>query len=640
MTAAEILGANGPFVSLIEGFSPRPVQLELARAVEKTLVKRQTLIAESGTGTGKTFAYLVPVLQQSGKVLLSTGTRHLQDQLFFRDLPQVRQATGSHSHAVILKGRANYLCHYRLANCSAHPAYDRAQMQAQLDEILHWSVQTEDGDIAEVSGVLDTAAIWPLITSTTDNCLGSKCPDFKRCHVQQVRNEAQEADLVVINHHLFFSDLLLQEQGFGRILPDTEATVFDEAHLLPDIASRFLGQSVSTRQFLLLAQDSLVEERLTASAVAELPECAYALETASARFRMLLPSGSGRMGEGEVFSSAKQDGSARDLLNALRQLTACLEVIAEVSDGLHRCWQRSQQLLEVVGQLREHDKTQVAWLEYWPQSFRWHLTPLDIAARLQQTFAADQAWVFTSATLAVKQDLQHFEQQLGLKEANFLCLESPFDFSRQSLAYMPEGLPEPADPDYTRMLMERVKPVLEAAAGGAFLLFTSYQAMTKAWQILQHRLQLPMKIQGQESRQRLLDWFRNSGNAVLFATASFWEGVDVKGSALRAVMLDKLPFASPSDPLTQARIRMLRDRGKNPFTDFQLPHAVIRFKQGAGRLIRDVNDRGVLVLADPRLRRRHYGRIFCDSIPQIPVTSSIEEVEAFLHSIEISGQQD
>ncbi len=636
MTAAELLGVKGTFVSLIEGFTPRPVQLELAQAVEEALSQQQVLIAESGTGTGKTFAYLVPALLQSKKVLLSTGTRHLQDQLFFRDLPQVRRATGSHAHVVLLKGRSNYLCHYRLAHCSAHPSYDQSRMQADLEEILDWSQNTEDGDISAVAGVLDAAAIWPLVTSTAENCLGSKCPEYSRCYVQRVRNEAQEADLVVINHHLFFSDLLLQEQGFGKILPDAGATIFDEAHLLPDIASRFLGKSVSTRQFQLLAQDSLVEERIAVSAVAGLSECARDLETASARFRMLLPTGSGRLAEQEVFSTSKATDSAKDLLPVLHRLTDCLEVAAEVSSGLQRCWQRSQRMLQIVGQLRNHDNTEVGWLEYWPQSFRWHLTPLDISVRLQQTFSTDKSWVFTSATLAVEKNLQHFQQLLGLDEVETLCLQSPFDFLHQAMAYMPEGLPEPADPEYTRMLMERVKPVLEAAAGGAFLLFTSYQAMTKAWQILQHRLQLPMKMQGQESRQRLLDWFRKSGNAVLFASSSFWEGVDVKGSALRVVMLDKLPFASPGDPLTQARIRMLRDRGENPFTDFQLPQAIIRFKQGAGRLIRDVHDKGVLILADPRLRSRHYGRVFCDSIPRIPITSSLDEVEAFLKKIETS----
>ncbi len=629
--AAACLGSDGALASEVTGFAARAQQQQMAAAVETALAEQTTLIVEAGTGTGKTFAYLVPALLSGRKVIVSTGTRHLQDQLFHRDLPTVQSALAVPLRAALLKGRANYLCHHRLAITRSEGRLTARQQVDQLERIFDWSGRTRSGDIAELSSVPEDAAIWPRVTSTAENCIGQQCEWFAKCHVLKARRAAQEADLVIINHHLLCADLALKEEGFGELLPGADAFVIDEAHQLPDTAAQFLGASLSSRQLQELAQDSVAEYLRETAQLEGLPELAQRLERQLQDVRLA-------MGEGErrgPWSQLADDRELQTCLGALRDalaaLTAALQAQAQRSRGLDSCHQRSVKLQALLAQCTEQPPPDhVHWFETYRQSFRVNLTPLDVA----DTFSSRRhqlpsCWVFTSATLSVNGSFAHFARRLGLEEAATLQLDSPFDYHHNALFYVPQGLPEPAHEAYTERVLEEAERIIHACGGRTFVLFTSYRAL----HIAQHRLSescgFPLLVQGSAPRNELLQRFRVLGNAVLLGTSSFWEGVDVRGEALSCVIIDKLPFASPGDPVLQARIDALRERGGNPFMDEQLPHAVITLKQGVGRLIRDVNDRGVLVICDPRLLSKRYGRVFLNSLPDMQRTRDFAQVAAF-----------
>ena len=637
-SVSDLLGADGPLARRLEAFAPRAQQQAMAEAVAGALEERGQLVVEAGTGTGKTFAYLVPALLCGGKVIVSTGTRHLQDQLFHRDLPLVREALGVSGRVALLKGRSNYLCLHRL-----ELAQDEGRRQAaELSRICAWAGVTEQGDIAELSGVAEDSPLWPRVTSTPDNCLGQDCPRYADCHVVKARRRAQEADLVVINHHLLFADMALREEGFGELLPGANAFILDEAHQLPEVASGFFGISLSSRQLLGLARDAQLEQLREASDMAGLSDAARALEKAVADARLAFGRETRRVPWAAVAGRPGLDRALGALGEALAALTGWLETAAPRGRGLEACWRRAQVL---TGRL--HATTQsppddhVHWLETHTRAFSVHLTPLDIAGVFQERMAAlPSAWVFTSATLAVGERFDHFADRLGLDEPRTLRLESPFDFRRHALLYVPPALPEPNDPGYTAQVVERIRPVLAASGGRAFVLFTSHRALQEAAQRLGDGLDYPLLVQGSAPRSELLSRFREAGNAVLLGTSSFWEGVDVRGEALSCVIIDRLPFASPGDPVLQARIDALQRAGGNPFREYQLPHAVIALKQGIGRLIRDVDDRGVLMLCDPRLLGRTYGRVFLNSLPDMPRTRSVEDVQAFFADAAVAAGQD
>ncbi|HXH02221.1 MAG TPA: ATP-dependent DNA helicase [Candidatus Competibacteraceae bacterium] len=633
MELSELLGRDGPLARQIPGFAPRPQQIRLAEAVADTLEKRGVLIAEAGTGTGKTYAYLVPALLSGQRVIVSTGTRALQDQLFHKDLPLVRRALGVPVRVALLKGRGNYLCRQRLALTEAAGRFPSRQQAAEFARIRDWAGRTERGDIAEVPGIPETSPLWARVTSSADNCLGQNCPHFEQCHVLRARREAQEADLLVINHHLFCADMVIREEGFAELLPGADAFILDEAHQLPEVAGQFFGLTLSSRQLIELARDSLAEQLRDAPEFKELGEHCQRLERACAVLRLALGEEDGRRAAWhEVAALPAVVEALAGLDETLGSLRLALKEAAPRGTGLESCWSRCEVLLERLRQLggEPDGDGNVHWFETQGRSFSLSLTPLDIAPLLRERMARYQAaWVFTSATLAIGDDFRHFAASLGLGEAQTLRLESPFDYARNALLYHPEGLPDPASPYYGAAVVETVLPVLEASRGRAFLLFTSHQALQEAAERLKGRTPYPLLVQGELPKGELLARFRALGNAVLLGTASFWEGVDVRGEALSCVVIAKLPFSSPGDPLEQARIEALRRQGGNPFLQYQVPQAVIALKQGAGRLIRDVSDRGVLMLCDPRILTKPYGRLFLDSLPPMTRTRKLERVRRF-----------
>jgi len=631
MNAAELLGPEGPFAREVPGFAPRAVQQAMAAAVEEAIADRQMLVAEAGTGTGKTFAYLVPALMSGKRVIVSTGTKTLQDQLFHRDLPQVRGVLGARLSAALLKGRANYLCLHRLDQAHKEGRFTSREQVSQLQAIRAWSQRTLAGDRAELAEVAEDSPLWPRVTSTTDNCLGADCPMFNDCFVVKARRAAQEADLVVVNHHLLFADLAIKQEGFGEILPGAHAFILDEAHQVPELAGQFFSVTLSARQLGELAGDALAECANVSGALATLQPSIDALNLAVKRLRLALD----RFPAKGAFAQIEHDGEVErelaELGAALAALAEALDKHAARSRGLASVGERAAEQAARLSHLTDSDaRDAVHWYELSAHGFSFHATPLDIASPLREMRAQSHAaWIFTSATLTVGGQFAHFARQVGLDDPVELRVDSPFDYARQALAYLPRGLPDPATPDYVDRVIDAVVPVLEASNGRAFLLFTSHRALRRAAELLPQRVPFPLFVQGSAPRNLLLTAFRESGNGVLLGAASFWEGVDVAGDALSVVVIDKLPFAAPDDPVLVARLDALRDAGGNPFTEWQVPNAVIALRQGAGRLIRDVHDRGVLVLCDPRLSTRGYGKLFLSSLPPLPRSIELAAVQGF-----------
>lgn len=641
MDVAELLGPTGPLARQVAGFAPRLPQQRMAQAVAAALADDGILIVEAGAGTGKTFAYLVPALWAGMRVLISTGTRHLQDQLYQQDLPVVRRALGAPVAAALLKGRSNYLCWHRLHLTEQEGRLTTRTQAFELQRVADWAQRTRDGDIAGIAGVPESSPLWPSVTATADNCLGADCPELEDCFFFKARRAAQAADVLVVNHHLFCADLALRETG-SELLPGVEAVILDEAHQLPEIASHFFGQSISGRQLRELAHDTMAEQARDAADFPDLRQRAEVLLDAEMALRTALGSVERRAPWRTVADYPEVQAAINQLNAVLASLEAALREAAPRGKGLESCLRR---LADLQGRLTvvagEQQADAVSWFETHARGFTLSLTPLDIAPAFQNRMAQQPgAWIFTSATLAVGDGFTHFAARLGLGEYVGLRLDSPFDFARNALLYQPPALPDPAAPNYTAALLTAALPVLEASRGRAFLLFTSHRALREAEHFLaDHRLDYPLLVQGSAPKAILLREFRTLGNAVLLGTASFWEGVDVRGEALSCVVIDRLPFASPGDPVLQARIEALRQRGDNPFQEYQLPQAVIALKQGAGRLIRDVNDRGVLLVGDPRLWRKSYGQIFRASLPPMSITRDLAQVRAFFAE-ETAGRAD
>lgn len=631
MNLTDVFSSTGLLARALPGYAPRAAQRDMAEAVAESLRDGATLVVEAGTGTGKTFAYLAPALLSGRKVIVSTGTKHLQDQLFDRDLPTVRQALGVNARTALLKGRANYLCLHRLDLAMAEGRFASRTQAAELEAVRGWAGRTRSGDIRELAEVAEDSPLWPRVTSTSDNCVGGDCPNFNDCFVVKARRAAQDADLLVINHHLLFADMALKEEGFGELLPGVDAVIVDEAHQIPEVASQFFGVSLGSRQLAGLARDAVQEHLREAGDMADLPAAAAALEQAVGELRLALGAGNRR----QPWAAVADDRRVRAALDALGEqlesLRAWLKAAAPRGRGLENCWQRAERLAArlqlTAGQPpQEH----VHWFETFTRSFAIHCTPLSVAPQFRARLdALDNTWIFTSATLAVGESFDHYVAALGLDRPRTLRLESPFDYAHHALLYLPPDMPDPRADAYTAAVVRVAREAIAASGGRAFLLFTSHRALQEAAAALDGDIEYPLLVQGQAPRAELLARFRRLGNAVLLGTGSFWEGVDVRGAALSLVLIDKLPFASPGDPVLQARIDALRAAGGNPFVDFQIPDAVIALKQGVGRLIRDVDDRGVLVLCDPRLLGKSYGRIFRASLPSMPATRRLDDVREF-----------
>lgn len=639
--AAALLDAEGPFAEHLPGFRPRAEQIDLGSAVERTLETGGTLVAEAGTGIGKTLAYLVPVLTSGLRTIISTGTKTLQDQLFFRDLPLVMEALALSPDVALLKGRANYLCLHRLAQSRREGDYPTRAAIAELEAVNDWSARTRDGDLSVANVIPDDSAVWPMVTSTNDNCLGSQCPDYDDCHVLKARRRAQAADVVVVNHHLLFADMAIKRRGFGEVLPGADAFVVDEAHQAPELASRFFSASLTRRRVSDLLRDIQAEAAELGGGLgavrAETEACGQALRELQAAMAVHLGD-RGPWSELVTFEAIRS--GLQQLDQAVADLRAPLEGLEGASRGLDACIERRAELQALFDQLDSAGSGgTVRWYERRGRGFGLHITPLDVSEVFQHyRDELDAAWVFTSATLAVKGDFSHFTREMGLDEAETLCLDSPFDYPKNALLWLPDLGVEPRDPSYVPRLIGQLAPVLEASRGRAFLLFTSHRALRAAAELLEGTVDFPLFVQGQAPRSVLLEAFRGSGNGILLGTASFWEGVDVIGDALSLVVIDKLPFAAPDDPVLEAHGERLRAEGGNPFMQLALPQAVITLKQGAGRLIRDVSDRGVLAVCDPRLRTRGYGATFLDSLPPMRRTEDVDEVVAFFEAETGRGQ--
>jgi ATP-dependent DNA helicase DinG len=626
----EFFGPDSPLKTALPGFQPREGQAWMAEAVADTLAGHGQLVVEAGTGTGKTFAYLLPALQSGKKTIISTGTKALQDQLYHRDLPLIAKAVGRPVTTALLKGRANYLCMQRLDTVAGQSA--SAALSRDLNAVREWRHRTQSGDRAELTDVEEDSGIWPLVTSTADNCLGNQCPLYQDCFVVRARRAAQEADLVVVNHHLLLADLALKEEGFIEFLPGAEAIILDEAHQIPDLAAQFFGVSLSSREL-----ERFIDELRGATLSLGQPGLNRRIDKAQTALRVLRAEAPVQEGRHEIATLlAELSEPIADLRTALVDLQQAVGELAASSIEIDKLNEQLLMLLEKLAVLVSDDSWDgLRWLDVAPRSLRLNLTPLDVSETLSGLIHAhDQAWVFTSATLAVGEDFSHFTSRVGLDSATGLTFPSPYALADHGLIYLPPGLPEPSDPAHTATMLETIVPLLDMTGGGIFCLFTSHRALNAArkWfrankSRLRGRLLL---VQGDSPRDDLLRRFRRKGNAVLLGTGSFWEGVDVRGSALTIVAIDKLPFASPADPLMMARLEYIRRQGGNGFAEHQLPQAVLALKQGAGRLLRDQTDYGVIVLCDPRIKSKNYGGTFLKCLEPMTTTEDIADVERFL----------
>ena len=627
-----LLSEDGPFAKLVPGFASRQQQQDMATRVADAIETGDHLIAEAGTGTGKTFAYLVPALMSQAKVLISTGTKNLQDQLFHKDLPIVCKALAVPAIVALLKGRANYLCLHRLDLAEQEGRFRTPEMANNVIKIREWATQTASGDTAEMSSISEEDLIWSSVTSTSDNCLGSDCDYFENCHVIEARRLAQAADVVVINHHLLFADMMLRDEGFAELLPQSDAIIIDEAHQLAEVASSFFGESISGNQLLELARDSEAEYVSEINEDPNFIRVASVLQKLVQDMRLSFGIEQRRAEWQSIVSNKEFKESILAVTEQLDELEKQLTPLAERSKGLESCYERCVELNARFKKLTtDVPDDHVHWFETHKRSFVLHITPFDISSIFKaQMETMNVVWLFTSATLTVANNFEHFKQRLGIETDNTAVWDSPFDYSKQAVMYVPEGLPEPTTPEYNEAVIKKALPLIEACQGGIFFLFTSHKALQQAAELLDGEIDAPLMVQGDKPRDVLLSEFRHHGNAVLLGTSSFWEGVDVRGSALTCVIIDKLPFASPGDPVLKARIDNMRKKGGNPFVDFQLPSAVITLKQGAGRLIRDVSDSGVLMLCDPRLMTKSYGKIFLDSLPTMMKTRNEDKVVGFL----------
>jgi ATP-dependent DNA helicase DinG len=630
----DVFNPQGPLARALPGYAYRPEQAAMAKAVGLALARLEPLIVEAGTGTGKTFAYLVPALLSGRSVIISTGTRTLQDQLFRRDVPLLAKALGLPAKIALLKGRANYLCRHRLELATQQGSLLAGEREAgrTLARISRWAATTKAGDLSELTDLPEQSSVWPQITSTRENCLGNECPQFSRCHVFEARRGAQAADIVVVNHHLLLADLALKDEGFGDLLPGAEAVILDEAHQVPDIAAQFFGQVWSVRQVQLLMREITAE--LAAAGVRD-PATADAVAAVDAQLEELR----GTLQRGlKRFEWASLPDSFLDVLpdleTALSDIGTKLEGLG-AGAGLSNCGRRSGKLANSLAALRElPEDAGLRWVDANPGGMLLQYTPFEIAERLREYVESRPcAWVFTSATLAIGEDFSHFAARIGLPQARTVRIDSPFDYPVQARIFLPPHMPQPQDPAFAAQFIDACAPLLEASGGRAFLLYTSYRGLAEGVQALKARFPnppFPVLVQGEAPREALLSRFRDLGHAVLLATGSFWEGVDVKGEALSIVAIDKLPFASPDDPLLKARLEGIRRRGGNPFFEYQLPQAVLALKQGVGRLIRDFDDFGVIVIGDPRLKTKAYGRVFMEALPPSPVIAESAVGAAFL----------
>lgn len=637
---SQAFAQEGALAKAIKGFSPRQAQTDMALDVAQAIDKQSSLIVEAGTGTGKTFAYLIPAFlslnpKQPKKIVVSTGTKNLQEQLFHKDIPLIKKALASNAQVALLKGRANYLCNYRLEQYQNSRGQLDAQMLQDLVKVKTWSNGTQSGDIGELVNVSEDSSIFPFVTSTLDNCLARDCPDYEACHLVRARQKASDADIIVVNHHLFFADMALKDTGFGELIPKAQVMIFDEAHQIGDIASEYFGEAFSSKQLVDLCTDVLQVHRSSLTDVKQLGLAAEKLQKTCQEFRLLFNYDPERGNWREKHKQVQFQQKFANLKIDLDFLYQVIKLCVSRNEAIDNCFDRAVNLLaqyDVMANVEAYGMS--FWYETTPRSVVLHQTPLTVSDKFSAVVKESGAgWIFTSATLAVDNRFDHFAQHLGLQTAKQLMLDSPFDYQSQSQLVVPRYLPQANDKNRASKLAELAQPLIKASKGACFMLFTSYRVMHQVAEVLAESIDNPLLVQGKMAKRKLLEQFVEQESAVLLATASFWEGVDVRGDKLTCVIIDKLPFASPDDPLLQARCEDVRRQGGEPFSQIQLPQAVIALKQGVGRLIRDVSDRGVLVICDDRLVNKPYGETFLKSLPDMRRSRDINKAAKFLESL-------
>ena len=631
LNSEEIFSPNGLLSTHLADFRYRPQQQRMSEAIESSLKNFDQLIIEAGTGVGKTFAYLIPALLSGQKVVISTGTKHLQDQLYFKDLPTILKILKKPVSTSLLKGRSNYLCLYRLEHHATHVPSHTNKFSKKFQIIKEWSKLTKSGEIAEVAEISEDDSIWSSVTSTIDNCLGAECPSYQQCHIVKARQNAQKADIVIINHHLFFADLALKEEGFGELLPSADAFIFDEAHQLPELASTFLATTVSSRQLKDLSDDVIAALLDEAPEVIEVREKVNLLQQALADFQLALKGKIGRRPWFELVANTNIEDQFNQVCKTVYTLSSNLMEKSDRGKVLSRCAERCERLNQSLCAFSESNEDTINWIECFERGIKLHSTPLIVADSYQSFMQRyNCSWIFTSATLTVNENFNHFQQQLGLIDAETIMLDSPYDYETNTRLFLPHIEIEPNSESYTEAVVEAVLPILEINQGRAFLLFTSYRALHIADEYLREHDCFNLLVQGNAPRRELLAKFSKTEHAVLLGTNSFWEGVDIRGDALSFVVIDKLPFSAPNDPVLNGRLQALKQSGVNPFMTYQIPQAVIALKQGVGRLIRDEEDYGVVAICDPRLIGKPYGKSFINSLPKMPQISSVGDAINFL----------
>lgn len=634
--AAAAFADDGILSRHIRQFRPRQEQVEMAQAVEQAINTQGQLVIEAGTGTGKTFAYLVPAMLSGKKTIISTGSKNLQDQLFKRDLPTIQKALGYSGKLALLKGRSNYLCLERLDKLIADGVLGDKSVLAQLSVVRKWQTATENGDLSECADLAEDSPLLPQLTSTTESCLGSDCPNYAECYVSKARKKALDADLVVVNHHLFCADMAVKENGFGELIPDAKIIIFDEAHQLPDTASQYFGQSITSRQLFDLSRDINICYRTEVKDLKQLGTAADHLQKVVQDFRLMMGEGNQRGNLRELLANANAQSAVKHLQENLQFVRDVVKLALGRSQTLDSIFERLESIQTQFERILDTSITGYCyWYETFNRQFGLHLTPLTVADKFGEQLQQQKAgWIFTSATLEVGGSFDFFCERMGIQQAQRKVLPSPFDYPKQSLLCVPRFLPSSNQKQTLQKLGEMLLPVIEANQGRCFLLCTSYLMMRGLAEYLREYSELTVLLQGEMAKGRLLDEFVQQSHAVLVATASFWEGVDVRGEALSLVIIDKLPFTAPDEPLLKARIEDCRLKGGDPFNQVQLPSAVISLKQGVGRLIRDVTDRGAIIICDSRLVMRPYGETFLKSLPNSARTRSLDKVIDFLQQTE------
>jgi ATP-dependent DNA helicase DinG len=634
VTTRQFFSPRGALSKWHPNFEFRPGQLEMALEVEASMTDRKHLIVEAGTGTGKTLAYLVPAILSSRRVVISTGTKNLQEQLFFKDVPFLQKHFHTPLRVCYMKGRANYACRQKIYDAEKEPVLAGLEEVADFEIIRDWEKTTSTGDRAEIRKLPESSTVWPKLDARRELCTGQKCPQFERCFITRMRQLAAASDIIIVNHHLFFADLAVKEEDYASIIPEYAVVIFDEAHEVEDVAGQYFGVSVSNYQFSDLRRDISSLARRKGFGSPDLNLALESLDEHAERFFSLFADSDGRTGlpSDKVFPDTHQE-SYSDLQAALELLAARLEIVTQGPEELIPLHRRARELADDLRFLiAGRDEAYVYWIERRGRGCFIQATPIDVSSILaERLFAKIDTAILTSATLAVAGSFDYTLGRLGLRGARTLKVAGLFDYAKQALLYVPQHLPDPRGASFTARAAEEVKRLVEASRGRAFVLFTSYQQMRQIYDRIAFDLDYPTLLQGTGPRNALLEEFRATPGSVLFATSSFWQGVDVPGEQLSLVIIDKLPFAVPSDPVVEARIRTIREQGGNPFYDYQIPQAALALKQGFGRLIRSRSDRGVLALLDNRITKQRYGQVFLDSLPEYRFTTELSEVEKFFN---------